>query len=389
MPARGFPTFRGLPKLGAVTHEEIFNRLVALVGTRADVDSRDAAQEAVLRALEDDQTLESEALLRAASKHLAEFLQRKRWAKRRGRSVPLESAGQSLPPLRPVRRKQGWKGRYPKGTAVSHSLDSGRHVIPTGVGDPASPELQFAAAHLALVDLPRLATGEPYSVRALELVYELFCELYQVAPHYLWAYVLLREIERAKQQTLQDGDPHRNAEAPTASEATLERKHPGPGQEQRVQVPLDVEIERTMPGRAVRRLFQRLDGKRVSVGVEPMTSEPETTYPAEPGERARGILNVVRLALTQLAVPQQLPQYADNPTLVAWLFARMGFGGGGGPDRVKNSTLLAWLCDPDELARQVDQYAVRRNEHGTDAEAELLQSGLAHLIAEIRAHQLV
>jgi hypothetical protein len=372
-----------------MTHEEVLDRLVALVGTRAGLDSRDAAQEAVLRALEDDRTLESEALLRAASEHLAEFLRRKRWARRRGRSVPLESAGQSFPPVRPVRRKQGWKGRYPKGTTVTHAFDSGRRVIPTGVGDPASPELQFAAAHLALVDLPRLATGEPYSVRAMELVYELFCELYQVPPRFLWAYVLLREIEQAKQQTLQDGDPNRNAPAPTTSEATLKPTHPGPAQEEHLQVPLEVEIAPTMPGRAVRRLFRRLDGKRVSVGVEPMTSEPETIYPPEPGERARCILNVVRVALTQLAVPQQLPQYADNPTLVAWLFARMGFEGGGGPDKVKNSTLLAWLCDPDELARQVEQYALRRAEHGTEFEAELLESGLAHLIAEIRAHKQV
>lgn len=370
-----------------MTHEEILDRLVALVGTRAGLDSKDAAQEAVLRALEDDRTLESEALLRAASAHLAEFLRRKRWARRRGRSVPLDSAGQSLPPLRPVRRKQGWKGRYPKGTTVTHGLDSGRRVIPTGVGDPATPALQLAAAHLALVDLPRLATGEPYSVRAMELVYKLFRELYQVPPHFLWAYCLLREIEQAKQQTLQDGDPNRNAPAPTTSEATLKPKHPGPSQEEQVQVPIEVEIAPTMPGRQVRRLFRRLAGKRVPLGVEPMTSEPEAIYPTEPHERARCILNMVRLSLTQLAVPQQLPQYADNPTLVAWLFARMGFEGGGGPDKVKNSTLLAWLCDPDELARQIERYALRRTERATDSEAELLESGLGHLIAEVRANR--
>jgi hypothetical protein len=120
-------------------------------------------------------------------------------------------------------------------------------------------------------------------------------------------------------------------------------------------------------------------------GVE-VLARPEVpmTYSADPEERAHQILTIARVRLTLLPWPQNLPSYADEPLLVAWLYRRAGFEGRGGQENVQNRTLCGWLADPAELARQIERYASRRAERCTDEEAEVLEEELLELASFVR-----
>jgi hypothetical protein len=55
----------------------------------------------------------------------------------------------------------------------------------------------------------------------------------------------------------------------------------------------------------------------------------------------------------------RMPAYADDTELVAWLIARMGFEGGGGPTAMTSRRLKELILDPDALADAIDEFAAR------------------------------
>lgn len=55
----------------------------------------------------------------------------------------------------------------------------------------------------------------------------------------------------------------------------------------------------------------------------------------------------------------RMPAYADDPELVAWLIARMGFDGGGGRSAMTRHRLKQLVLDPTELADAIEQFAAR------------------------------
>jgi hypothetical protein len=166
---------------------------------------------------------------------------------------------------------------------------------------------------------------------------------------------------------------------------TLLRKRRSAGKGEKIVADAEVVTMETVPGRAVRHVFVTVDGKRSLIGSTLLTQEPELSYPEEAVTRSRMILEVVRRRLATLAMPQVIPAYADSPLLVRWLFARLGFGGGGGQERVKRETLLAWLTDPVELVAEVQRYSRRRSRSGTAAQGNSIRDELAKLAREIKA----
>jgi hypothetical protein len=260
-------------------------------------------------------------------------------------------------------------------------------MVTVGVGETPTVEVQLAAYLLATIDLPRIACGEPYSPKVEQLIMALHSELYGVpSPYHHWATVLLDEVEAARLQHLRLQDPDRDKPGPTTPEATFKRKRPRPGQDKQVTMSLEAEARETVPGRAVIKYFGMIDGKRTHVGTMIGSLVPGPYYPTDPIERSHAILMNTRIRLSSMDAPLQLPTFADDPLLVSWLFIRAGFAGGGGPDAVKRTTMLSWLQDPHLLATQIDDYARRRAQAGTDAEADKVEEDLTELADRVRRH---
>ncbi len=62
----------------------------------------------------------------------------------------------------------------------------------------------------------------------------------------------------------------------------------------------------------------------------------------------------------------RMPAYADDPELVAWLIARMGFEGGGGRAAMTSRKLKELVLDPAALADAIDRFADRLAERLRD-----------------------
>lgn len=362
---------------------QILAKLAAIIAERRDVDAADVAQDALTRALEADRTLRGDALFAKASEQLALLQRQARWDRKKGHAVPTSGKARGKI-FEPIRRQQSAKRRLPKGVVSANSFDSGFNLLSVDEGDSAGESLRFAAAHLVAVDLPRLIHGEPYPAAFGELVISAYRQVYNVAPQFHWAHVLIEEVERAKLQSLRSQHPDSRSPTSSKSEVTLTRKRPSTTEPRNIITDVEAVMVETVPGRAVRHLFAMIDGKRTLVGTELLTQDPDVAYPQDPRARSMMLLDVVRRRLASLAVPQNLPAYADNPVLVGWLFARSGFAGGGGQEKVKRETLLVWLTDPVELVSQVQRYRRRRSQRGTAAEARMLKAELATLAGEIR-----
>jgi hypothetical protein len=363
----------------------ILARLVALVPPRLGASAEDVAQDALTRALEGDSALQGDALFTAASQHLERILKESQWQLRKGR-VLLKAAKDAGKILEPVRRHQSPKRRLPKGVASARAFDSGFNLLPVDAGgDQANDRLRFAAAQLLAVDLPRLVHGEPYSPACGELLIGAYREIYGVEPQFHWAHLLIEEIERSKLQSLRCKHPDATAAAPSTTEVTLQRKRGSRTEAVSEVFAAEAVVVPSVPGRAVRHVLATIDGKKRLVGTELLTQEPEFLYPEDAVARSTMVLNIVRLRLAQLPLPQSLPGYGDNPLLVRWLFARLGFEGGGGQEMVKRETLLAWLTDPVELVAQVQRYGLRRSRSGTAAQGKMIKAELEKLVGEIKA----
>jgi hypothetical protein len=284
----------------------------------------------------------------------------------------------------PARRE--WHGavrrspkRTPRGTVVQGSAGAGMQVI--AMGDGAMPDRATRLAAEVLIEtLERVAAGESVGSGQLERIRELYEEVHGVRPEHNWVAIYVEELERACLQSLPappiPPEPSETSYLEMVKPKTrkvLERKPIRP-----VFVP-------SLPGRGVVHLFQEdKEGKKTWFGAMPVSQEEQFCYSGDPQQRAKEILWQVRIRTGLLENSQTMPNYADDPKLVSWLFERFGFAGRGGPMAVTAKTIKQWLADPALLADELEQHTARCVERGSEAEATELSDWARSVVVRLR-----
>lgn len=265
------------------------------------------------------------------------------------------------------------------------SDSNGAAVVRTTEGAWPRAHLQLAATCLASGLLEEVADGVPCSPALADAILRLYRARYGADPEHHWASVLLQEVEKAKRQALANPNVgHDGGAAPKRTVIEYQSGKSGsPGAKLR-KIKADTIAEYTPKGRRLLHLYRIYKGERRYLATIVQSDEVAPEYPGEGEERARAILNIVRQQLATLLIPQALPEYADDNLLVAWLFERMGFDGGGGQSHTSTATLLRWLTNPVKLAAEIQAFAKRRAERADDEMATQIEEGLMALAGRIR-----
>jgi len=254
-------------------------------------------------------------------------------------------------------------------------------VLPLGEENVLDLHRRGAAERLAHEALLRIAAGEPCSRRAEKLLVELYAEIYGVAPGEHWAYLMIDEVERAKRQSIRF---ERTAEeASESSFVTFTRRGISGDMGAVEKRPLLAIQTPTTAGRAKQDYYAEIDGKLEHLGTNVGIVGDEFVYSPEDGERSEQVLQQVRLRLAQLYVSHEIPDYANNATLVRWLLARFGFGGGGGANAMKKASLRKLLVNPEGLANEILKHGKRVAERADADAASALERAASALAVSV------
>lgn len=362
--------------------ERVRAQLLAFASQSLGIDApEDAVNDAIAAAIAAAPHVRTDpdALLPEAKARLEQYSKDQHWKRRRGRSEPLNEDSVSERGQQPVRRQR--KARFPAGLATYRSADIGEVAIGSGVGDTADDATRRAAEHLGHQDLLRISTGEPCSLKAARLIRELYRELKGVYPAHHWAFLLVEELDRAKRQVL--SNPEATSDLTTSSSVTLKRRNVD--NDKPVRKPAFIVETPTTRGRYMRQAYIKESDQAKLIATTVGTTDPEFQYSSDRLTRAGEILCQVRLKLAgETFVPQEIPAFADDPQLVAWLYERLGFEGGGGTSSVKTKKLKEWLTNPSLLADALERHVARACERLDEAGAEALQEWAAPVVAKIR-----